>query len=132
MSPFCPVAGEVVKCPKCGKVGRLARHVVRAKERTYVYTVVKHAENGKVRRCILERVLERAGGERSPEPADLDYSYEDALETIHALYVRARERATQGDLSELEEFVVFVERKLSPAIARWYEEARALLGREAA
>ena len=118
---------EVVKCPKCGKPGRLAVHRVRSKGRVYAYTVVKHVENGKVRRCILERILERAEGERSPAPADLGYSYEDALETIHALFARARERAAQGDLSELEEFVVWLERKLSPAVTRWYEEAKALL-----
>jgi hypothetical protein len=53
--------------------------------------------------------------------------YEDVLEALSALYRRARERAAGGDFSELEKFVAFVERKLSPAIARWHEEAKALL-----
>jgi hypothetical protein len=117
------VAGEV-KCPKCGKPGRVARHKVRSKGRTYVYTAVKHAEGGKVRRCILGRVEEGRGG----APAQPPGSYEDALEVLSALYHRARERAAGGDPSGLEEFVVWVERRLSPAVARWYEEARALLG----
>jgi hypothetical protein len=53
--------------------------------------------------------------------------YEDALEALSALYRRARGRAASGDLSGLEEFVVWVERRLSPLLSRWYEEARALL-----
>jgi hypothetical protein len=117
------VVGEMVKCPKCGKTGRLVKHKVRAKGRAYVYTAVKHVENGKVRRCILERVEES----RSPAPADLGYNYEDALEALSALYHRARERAAGGDLSGLEEFVVWVERRLSPLIAKCYEEAKVLL-----
>jgi hypothetical protein len=122
------VAGEV-RCPKCGKVGRLTKHKVRAKGRAYVYTVVKHVENGRVRRCILGRFEEGRGAEegRAPARADLG-SYEDALEALSALYQRARERAAQGDLSELERFVVWVERRLSPFIAKCYEEAKALLG----
>jgi hypothetical protein len=55
--------------------------------------------------------------------------YEDALEALSALYQRARGRAASGDFSGLEEFVVWVERRLSPLLSRWYEEARALLGR---
>jgi hypothetical protein len=122
------VAGEVVKCPKCGRMGRLARHVVRAKGRTYVYTAVKHVENGRVKRCILGRFEEGRGAEegRAPARADLG-SYEDALEILSSRYQRARELAASGDFSELEKFVAFVERKLSPAIARWHEEAKALL-----
>jgi hypothetical protein len=58
-------------------------------------------------------------------------SYEDALEALSALYHQARERAAQGDLSGLEEFIVWVERKLSPLLSRWYEEARALLSERA-
>jgi hypothetical protein len=53
--------------------------------------------------------------------------YEDALEALSALYQRARERAARGDPSGLAEFIVFVERKLSPLLSRWYEEAKALL-----
>ena len=51
----------------------------------------------------------------------------EVLEALSALYARARERAARGDLSALEEFVVFVERKLSPLVTRFYEEAKALL-----
>lgn len=52
---------------------------------------------------------------------------EEVLEALSALYSRARERATRGDYSALEEFVVFVERKLSPLLSRFYEEAKTLL-----
>jgi hypothetical protein len=113
------VVGEVV-CPKCGKPGRLAVHRVRTKGRVYAYTVVKHVESGKVRRCILERA------ERSPAPADLGYSYEDAMEIIHALYASAKERALQGDASELAKFLNEIN-KMALKIAQMVEEARALL-----
>ena len=116
------VVNEVVKCPKCGKPGRLAVHRVRSKGRVYAYTVVKHVENGKVRRCILERAEER----RSPAPADLGYSYDDAMEIIHALYASAKERALQGDASELAKFLNEIN-KMALKIAQMVEEARALL-----
>lgn len=116
------MVGEVV-CPRCGRPGRLARHRVRSKGRTYVYTVVKHVEQGRVRRCILGRAEE--GGAASARSESL--SYEDVLEALAELYRRARERAASGDLSGLEEFIVFVERRLSPLLTRWYEEARLLL-----
>jgi hypothetical protein len=54
-------------------------------------------------------------------------SYEDVLEALAELYKRARERASQGDPTGLEEFVAWVERRLSPLLTRWYEEARLLL-----
>jgi hypothetical protein len=54
-------------------------------------------------------------------------SYEDVLEALSTLYHQARERAASGDPSGLEEFIVFVERRLSPLLTRWYEEARLLL-----
>jgi hypothetical protein len=53
--------------------------------------------------------------------------YEDILEALATLYHQARTRASQGDPTGLEEFVAWVERKLSPAVTRWYEEARLLL-----
>jgi len=53
--------------------------------------------------------------------------YEDALEILSSRYHQARERAARGDPTGLEEFIVFVERKLSPLIAKCYEEAKALL-----
>jgi hypothetical protein len=53
--------------------------------------------------------------------------YEDALEILSSRYHQARERAARGDPTGLAEFVGFVERKLSPLLSRWYEEARALL-----
>ena len=53
--------------------------------------------------------------------------YEDALEILGSRYHQARERAVRGDPTGLAEFIAFVERKLSPAIARWHEEAKALL-----
>jgi hypothetical protein len=56
--------------------------------------------------------------------------YDDMLESLSALYFRAKEQAARGDPSKLEEFVVWVERKLSPLLSRYYEEARALLARE--
>jgi len=55
---------------------------------------------------------------------------EDVLEALAELYKRARERAASGDPSELEEFVAWVERRLSPAVTRWYEEARLLRGND--
>jgi hypothetical protein len=119
---FVHVVGEVV-CPRCGRPGRLARHRVRSKGRTYVYAVVKHVEQGRVRRCILGRAEE--GGAASARSESL--SYEDVLEALAELYQRARERAASGDLSGLEEFVAWVERRLSPLLTRWYEEARLLL-----
>jgi hypothetical protein len=54
-------------------------------------------------------------------------SYEDVKEAISHLYRSARERARGGDTSELERFVVWIERDLSLLIGRLHEEARALL-----
>ena len=54
-------------------------------------------------------------------------SYEDVKETISQFYRSARERARRGDPSELERFVVWIERDLSLLIGRLHEEARALL-----
>jgi hypothetical protein len=70
---------------------------------------------------LLERLAD--GFERSEGGS----GYEDALEALSALYRRARELAASGDFSELEEFVVWVERRLSPLIAKCYEEAKVLL-----
>ena len=122
------MTGEVVKCPKCGKPGRLAVHRVRSKGRVYAYTVVKHVENGRVRRCILGRFEEERGAEegRASARADLGYSYDDAMEIIHTLYASARERALQGDASELAKFLNEIN-KMALKIAQMVEEARALL-----
>jgi hypothetical protein len=54
-------------------------------------------------------------------------SYEDVKETISQFYRSARERARGGDPSELEKFVVWIERDLSLLIGRLHEEAKALL-----
>ena len=54
-------------------------------------------------------------------------SYEDVKESISQFYRSARERARGGDLSELERFIVWIERDLSLLIGRLHEEARALL-----
>jgi hypothetical protein len=135
-----------VICPKCGKLGSLERYT--SAGRTYLR--VRHSEGGGKRRfCYLgpekpvygrrfeaklvapsPNLVEGGGSEPpnlSQQPPPNLVSYEDALEALSQLYHQARERAAQGDISGLEEFVVWVERKLSPLIAKWYEEAKTLL-----
>jgi hypothetical protein len=135
-----------VVCPKCGKPGSLERYT--SAGRTYLR--VRHSEGGRRRFCYLGaekpvygRRLEapklaelppnlvEGGGSEPPnlsqQPPPNSAGYEDALEIIHTRFARARERAAQGDLSELAEFVVWVERRLSPLIAKCYEEAKVLL-----
>jgi hypothetical protein len=136
-----------VVCPRCGKPGSLERYT--SAGRTYLR--VRHSEGGGRRRfCYLgpekpvygrrfeapkltapsPNLVEGGGSEPpnlSQQPTNLA-GYEDALEALSQLYHQARERAVGGDLSGLEEFVIWVERKLSPLIAKWYEEAKALLG----
>lgn len=118
---------EIV-CPRCGKPGRLVKHTVRSKGREYTYIAVKHVEGGRVRRCLLRREEAEEEGGGAGERAEL--GYEDVLEALSALYARARRRAGEGDPSELEELVVFIERKLTPLLARMYDEARSLLSRD--
>jgi len=134
-----------VICPRCGKLGSLERYT--SAGRTYLR--VRHSEGGGRRFCYLgpekpvygrrlgapklaapsPNLVEGGGSEPpnlSQQPPNLA-SYEDALEALSQLYHQARERAAGGDLSGLEEFIVFVERRLSPLLSRWYEEAKALL-----
>jgi adenine-specific DNA methylase len=108
-----------VRCPRCGREGKLVKHTVHAKGRVYVYTAVKHVENGRVRRCIV-------GRERADSAAEAP-SYDDVLEALSYLYSLARARAQGGDREELERFLVWVEHRLNPLIARMYEEASAIL-----
>jgi hypothetical protein len=54
-------------------------------------------------------------------------SYEDVEESISQFYRSAREKARGGDPSELEKFIVWIERDLSLLIGKLYEEAKALL-----
>ena len=71
---------------------------------------------------LLERLVEEF--ERSERGFA---SYEDVKEAISQSYRSARERARGGDPSELERFIVWIERDLSLLIGRLHEEARALL-----
>lgn len=74
---------------------------------------------------LLERLVEEF--ERS-EGGDARFaSYEDVKEAISQFYRSARESARGGDPSELERFIVWIERDLSLLIGRLHEEARALL-----
>jgi len=50
------VPGQTVTCPKCGSPGVVAVDTFSAKGRKYQYLVVRHRENGKVRRCIIRRL----------------------------------------------------------------------------
>jgi hypothetical protein len=53
--------------------------------------------------------------------------YDDVLEALSYLYSQAKGRAERGDYGELERLVLWVERRLSPLLARVYEEAKASL-----
>jgi hypothetical protein len=140
------VALARVVCPKCGKLGSLERYTSAGR----TYRRVRHSVGGGRRFCYLgpekpvyvrrfeapklvapsPNLVEGGGSEPpnlSQQPPPNLVSYEDALEALSALYHQARERAARGDPTGLEEFVVFVERKLSPLLSRWYEEAKALL-----
>ena len=57
-------AGAEVVCPRCGKPGRAGVDKFRARGHVYEYRVIRHYENGKVRRCVVERV-----GGPAPAPA---------------------------------------------------------------
>jgi len=56
--------GAEVVCPRCGRVGRAGVDKFRARGHVYEYRVIRHYENGKVRRCVVERV-----GGPAPAPA---------------------------------------------------------------
>jgi len=53
------VVGAEVTCPKCGKPGKVGRDRFTWRGRVYYYWTVRHYENGRVRRCTIQR----AGGE---------------------------------------------------------------------
>ena len=48
--------GAEVVCPKCGTPGIVAVDAFKVKGKTYTYVVVRHRENGKVRRCLIQRL----------------------------------------------------------------------------
>jgi len=48
--------GAEVVCPKCGTRGIVAVDAFKVKGKTYTYVVVRHRENGKVRRCLIQRL----------------------------------------------------------------------------
>jgi DNA-binding transcriptional ArsR family regulator len=50
--------GQTVTCPKCGSPGVVAIDVFSAKGRKYQYLVVRHKQNGTVRRCLVQRLAE--------------------------------------------------------------------------
>ena len=52
------VPGQVVECPRCGAPGVVAIDVFSAKGRRYSYLVVRHRQDGTVRRCLIQRLGE--------------------------------------------------------------------------
>ena len=130
-----------VVCPRCGRPGSLERYTSAGR----AYLRVRHSrrelcylgpERPVYRRAAPPNLVELAQPGTAQQPPNLPQqlppslaSYEDVLEALAELYKRARERASQGDPTGLEEFAAWVERRLSPLLSRWYEEARALLGK---
>ncbi len=49
------VVGTEIVCPKCGKPGKVGKDKFTWKGRVYYYWTVRHYENGRVRRCIIQR-----------------------------------------------------------------------------
>jgi len=49
--------GQEVVCPKCGAKGKVGIDVFTAKGRKYQYWTVRHYEGGKVRRCVIGKVV---------------------------------------------------------------------------
>jgi uncharacterized protein YajQ (UPF0234 family) len=49
------VVGTAIVGPKCGKPGKVGRDKFTWKGRVYYYWTVRHYENGRVRRCIIQR-----------------------------------------------------------------------------
>jgi hypothetical protein len=49
------VVGTEIVCPKCGKPGKVGKDKFTWRERVYYYWTVRHYENGRVRRCIIQR-----------------------------------------------------------------------------
>jgi len=52
--------GTEVVCPKCGKRGVAAHDIFSAKGKKYAYLVVRHREDGRLRRCLIQRLAEGA------------------------------------------------------------------------
>ena len=128
-----------VVCPRCGRPGSLERYTSAGR----AYLRVRHSrrelcylgpERPVYRRAAPPSLVELAQPSTAQQPPSLPQQlppslagYEDILEALATLYHQARTRASQGDPTGLEEFIVFVERRLSPLVARYYEEARLLL-----
>jgi len=49
------VVGTEIVCPKCDKPGKVGRDKFTWRGRVYYYWTVRHYENGRVRRCIIQR-----------------------------------------------------------------------------
>jgi hypothetical protein len=115
-----------ITCPRCGRPGYLERYTSGGRR----YLRVRHVGGGGRSVCYLgpeEPVYGRslAGSQRGAPPKLVDY--DDVLEALSYLYSQAKERAEGGDYGELERLVLWVERRLSPLLARVYEEASAIL-----
>jgi hypothetical protein len=115
-----------ITCPRCGRPGYLERYTSGGRR----YLRVRHVGGGGRSVCYLgpeEPVYGRglAGSQWGAPPKLVDY--DDVLEALSYLYMRARAQAQSGDYGELERLVLWVERRLSPLLARVYEEAKASL-----
>jgi hypothetical protein len=63
------VVGAEVVCPKCGKPGKVGRDRFTWRGRVYYYWTVRHYENGRVRRCTIQRAEGEAAQAQVAKPA---------------------------------------------------------------
>lgn len=117
--------GEVVKCPKCGREGKLSLHYVYAKGFKYTYLAVAHEAfyggRKSTRRCSL-KLLKREPAKPSAKQVGLEAAAKPVHEEAEKL--KEENERLKSELARLEEENARLKeenRQLREAIARVYE-----------